>query len=156
MIQPPAIIDTNVVVAGILTKPGVPSPPVQIVNAMLDEKIHFLLDLALIAEYRDVLLREKLRVLHGQRVADVDHFLERLALGATTVEPRANPTTSPPTDAHDRHLWCLLGAVDRAVVVTGDRRLSADLADYAVTSRQFVELALIRWRRLPLERALKV
>ena len=49
----PAVIDTNVVVSGVLTKDS-PSPTVRILDGMLAGRFRFLLSVDLLAEYRDV------------------------------------------------------------------------------------------------------
>ena len=50
------IVDTNVVIAGLLSS-GKDSPVSRILDAMLDGRLLFLLSPALLAEYRQVLLR---------------------------------------------------------------------------------------------------
>ena len=57
-------IDTNVFVAGILSN-NVDNPMARIVDAMLDGRVMHLLSHALLQEYRNVLLRSKLRKLHS-------------------------------------------------------------------------------------------
>jgi len=50
------VVDTNVIVSGIL-KPE--SPPAKILNLVLSEKLLICADSRIISEYRNVLLREK-------------------------------------------------------------------------------------------------
>ena len=57
------IIDTNVLVAGILTN-NTDSPTARVVDAMLDGRLMYVLSPTLLQEYRDVMLRPKLRKLH--------------------------------------------------------------------------------------------
>ena len=59
-----AIIDTNVVVAGLLTG-NADSPTARILDGMRKGAFPFLLSTALLAGYREVLLRRKIRALHG-------------------------------------------------------------------------------------------
>jgi len=56
----PAVIDTNVVVSGLLTSLAA-SPTVRILDGMLVGAFRFLLSVELLAEYRAVLLRQKIR-----------------------------------------------------------------------------------------------
>jgi predicted nucleic acid-binding protein len=58
------IVDTNVVVAGILTAHA-DSPVAQILDGMLEATFPFAVSDALLAEYRDVLNRPALRKIHG-------------------------------------------------------------------------------------------
>lgn len=57
------IVDTNVLVAGLITsQPS--SPTAQVLDAMLDGRLFYLLSPALLREYRQVLLRPQLMRLH--------------------------------------------------------------------------------------------
>jgi predicted nucleic acid-binding protein len=58
------IVDTNVVVAGLLTG-NEASPVAQILDGMLSATSPFVVSEALLAEYRAVLIRSSLRKLHG-------------------------------------------------------------------------------------------
>jgi len=112
------IIDTNVLVAGILSN-NIDSPTARIVNAMLDGRIMHLLSPALLQEYREVLLRPKLRKLHGLSKAEVDQILSEITANAIWREP-AESHSAP--DPGDDHLWSLLQSTD-AILVTGDQLL---------------------------------
>ena len=112
------IIDTNVLVAGILSN-NIDSPTARIVNAMLDGRIMHLLSPALLQEYREVLLRPKLRKLHGFSKAEVDQILSEITANAIWREP-AESRSAP--DPGDDHLWSLLQSTD-AILVTGDQLL---------------------------------
>ena len=52
----PLVVDTNVVVSGLLTSVA-DAPPAMLLDAMLAGRVSFLLSTDLLAEYRDVLLR---------------------------------------------------------------------------------------------------
>lgn len=124
--KPAAVIDTNVVVAGLLSSTS-DAPTVRILDAMVAGRILFLLSVELVDEYRRVLLREAIRARHGLSEADVDWILTELLRNAAVREPIASSPRAP--DGGDRHLrsllhlWDLLAAQLRAVLVTGDRRL---------------------------------
>lgn len=112
------IIDTNVLVAGILSN-NIDSPTARIFNAMLDGRIMHLLSPALLQEYRDVLLRPRLRKLHGLSKVEVDQILSEITANAIWREP-AESRGAP--DPGDDHLWSLLQSTD-AILVTGDQLL---------------------------------
>ena len=59
-----AVIDTNVVVAALPTG-DFNSPTAQVLHGMCRGEFPFLLSTALLAEYREVLLRRKVGTLHG-------------------------------------------------------------------------------------------
>jgi putative PIN family toxin of toxin-antitoxin system len=114
------VVDTSVLVAGLLT--GDPeSPPAKILDAMLGGQVRFLLCVELLAEYRTVLLRERIRRRHGLAVAEVDALLEALATDAAIVDIAGRSETAP--DPGDDFLWRLLAARSGAALVTGDSAL---------------------------------
>lgn len=115
-----AIIDTNVVVAGLLTG-NADSPTARILDGMRKSAFPFLLSTALLAEYREVLLRKKIRALHGLSERDVDVLLTVIAANAIVREPEAR-TGAP--DAKDDHLWSLVQSGANNVLVTGDHALA--------------------------------
>ena len=141
-----AVIDTNVVVAGLLSggaDGAGDSPTVRIVDAMLAGSCPFVLSESLLTEYREVLLRPAISARHGLTEAEVDIVLEEMVLNAGLREPARTPTVEgrigaqadlPPapvavgrpqsTPPGDEHLIALLNVVPKAVLVTGDRRLA--------------------------------
>lgn len=64
MKHPAAVIDTNVVVTGLITADA-GSPTARILDGMRRGGFPSLLSDQLLAEYREVLLRAKIRKLHG-------------------------------------------------------------------------------------------
>ncbi|WP_309624813.1 PIN domain-containing protein, partial [Methylibium sp.] len=71
MSRPAILVDTTVVVAGLLTKDET-SPVARILDGMLAAAVPFVVSEALLAEYRTVLVRPTLRKLHGLTVAEVE------------------------------------------------------------------------------------
>lgn len=116
----PYVIDTSVVVAGLLTARA-EAPTARILDAMIAADFVFLLSDALLTEYRRVLIRPKIRTRHGLSEGEVDALLESIAENAAIREPGA-PSTLPP-DPADAHLWALLECEPEAVLVTGDKPL---------------------------------
>ena len=113
------VVDTNVLVAGLITRAS-RSPVTLILDAMLSGKLMYLLSEELLQEYRSVLLRPKLQKLHGLTEPEVDRLLEELTANAMWREP--NPA-SPAPDRNDDHLWALLAAHPGSLLVTGDKLL---------------------------------
>jgi len=116
----PAIVDTNVVVAGLLTSDAV-SPPARILNGMISGDFPFVVSVALLAEYRQVLARDRIRARHGLSMDKIDGILTAVAANTIVREPVASDEAAP--EAGDQHLWDLLAAAPGAVLVTGDKRL---------------------------------
>jgi predicted nucleic acid-binding protein len=115
--QPAIIVDTDVVVAGLLTR-NEASPVARILDGMLGAAFPFVLSEALLAEYRTVLVRPALRRLHGLTVDEVDAILTDLAQHAIVLTPVAAPSAPDPGD---QLLWALLAAKPDLVLVTGHK-----------------------------------
>ena len=116
------IVDTNVVVAGLLTRHDT-SPVARILGGMLNATFPFVISEALLAEYRAVLVRPGLRKLHGLSVGEVEAVLADLVQHAIVLEPVAAP---PAPEPGDQLLWELLAAKADLVLVTGDKLLLRD------------------------------
>lgn len=122
MSHAPVIVDTNVVVAGLLTA-NEASPVVRILDGMLGAAFPFVLSEALLAEYRAVLVRPRLRKLHGLTVAEIEDILTDLAQHAIMLLP-VSAASAP--DPGDQMLWNLLAARADLRLVTGDKPLLQD------------------------------
>lgn len=119
MTPPVFVVDTNVVVAGLITA-STDSPVASVLDAMLSGSLLYLLSPVLLAEYRSVLLRPKLAKLHGLTEAEVDRLLEEVTANAMWREPESGP---PAPDRGDDHLWALLDSHSGSMLITGDRLL---------------------------------
>lgn len=135
----PAVVDTNVVVAGLISRPG-ESPVCQIVDGMLVGTFPFLLSTDLVDEYRRVLLRPALQKLHGLSDEQIDVIMTEMAANALVREPRPNADLEAP-DRGDDHLWHLLATTPGATLVTGDKALIAAPPEFAVvvSPREFAD-----------------
>jgi putative PIN family toxin of toxin-antitoxin system len=133
-----AIIDTNVIVSGLLTAEA-DAPTAVILDAMVGGGFSYLLSVELLAEYRRVLCRPRIARHHRLSDTEVDALLTELALNGDVRDPQATSTTVP--DAGDRHVWALLESDPTAVLVTGDDALlkHAPGRDRVLSPRQFVE-----------------
>jgi predicted nucleic acid-binding protein len=131
------IVDTNVVVPGLLTANDA-APVARVLDGMLGAAFPFVLSEALLAEYRTVLLRPGLRKLHGLSVAAVESILVELAQNAAVLVPATGPAAPDPGD---QLLWDLLATRGDLVLVTGDKRLLRDavMQGRVVSAQAFVE-----------------
>ncbi|MGK2858088.1 MAG: putative toxin-antitoxin system toxin component, PIN family [Thermoanaerobaculia bacterium] len=120
MSQVVVIVDTNVVVSGLLTRDP-DSPPASILDSMLDGSLRFVVSDELVAEYVAVLGRPAVARLHRLSSREVDSIIRAIVLNARFVVPDASSEVAP--DQGDQHLWDLLDAVPGALLVTGDAAL---------------------------------
>ena len=136
----PAIIDTIVVVAAVLTADP-ETPTARILDGMIRGDFPFVLSVALLAEYRQVLARDRIRERHGLTMVQVDGVLTAIAANAMVRE--AVPTEKTAPDPGDQHLWDLLAGAPGAVLVTGDKRLleNAPIHTSVVQPGTFIEWA---------------
>ena len=146
MSLPVFVVDTNVVVAGLITELN-GSPVALILDEMLSGSLCYLLSPSLLAEYRSVLLRPKLSKLHGLSEADLDLLLVELTANAIWRDPKP---ASPAPDRGDDHLWALLDAYAGSILITGDRLLLANppLVSSVISPRTCVEDFLDIWGAL--------
>jgi predicted nucleic acid-binding protein len=122
MLLRPVIVDTNIVVSGLITADP-EAPTSRILDGMLRGRFPFLLSEQLLAEYRIVLLRPRIQRLHGLSEAEVDVILTEIAINGILRELVPLPEDAVGPDPGDRHLWELLATTKEAVLVTGDRLL---------------------------------
>ena len=137
MSRPAVIVDTNVVVAGLLTGNDA-SPVACILDGMLSAAFPFVVSEALLAEYRAVLARPGLRKQHGLTIGEVETLLTDIAQHAIVLVPVASV---PAPDPGDQLLWDLLAARPELVLVAGDKRLLRDagMRGRVVSPRELVE-----------------
>ena len=115
----PAVIDTNIVVSGLITADA-DSPAASILDRMLKGEIPYLLSEELLSEYAAVLCRPNIARLHQLGDAGIDTLLADIVANAVWREP-ASLEVAP--DAGDNHLWRLLAAEYGSILVTGDKLL---------------------------------
>lgn len=130
-----AVIDTNVLVAGLITR-NPRSPTCVIVDGMLSGRFPFLLSAELLHEYMQVLSRPRIRNLHHLTAEEIDTILTEIVANAMM---RAAPI--PGGAGSDAHLWALVGMSPGAVLVTGDKELLAKKRG-ALTPRKFLDTFL--------------
>lgn len=119
MTRPVFVVDTNVVVSGMITADP-ETPPARILDSMLDGRLLYLMSGALFAEYSEVLRRPGVARLHRQTDDEIDRLLMVLAANGMWRHP---VSADPAPDSGDDHLWALLASWPNSRLVTGDKRL---------------------------------
>ncbi len=130
------VVDTNVIVSAMIGSDP-KSPPAQVLEAMLDGSLLYLMSSDLLTEYASVLRRPRLVRLHRRTDAEIDQLLAELTANAIWCEPVIGETAPDPGD---NHLWALLGNRAQSHLITGDRLLveNAPEAARVLTPRDFV------------------
>lgn len=127
-----AVVDTNILVTGLLRPQG---PPGAVVRHIVSQAIEPVVCRAILDEYRAVLPRPRLRL----RAADIDELLALIEAQATWVEISAyegRPALPDPTDWP--FIACALAA--GCPVLTGNlRHFPAVLGVRTMTAREWVE-----------------
>ena len=116
------IIDTNVVVSGLITANST-TPTTIILDSMLDGRLLYLLSADLLTEYSSVLRRPRLARMHGLTDEQLDRLLTELVANAMW---RESVSAVKAPDRGDDHLWALLASNPQALLVTGDMMLLND------------------------------
>lgn len=135
----PVVVDTNVLVSGLLTA-DVNAPTARIVDGMLTREFNFLLSVELLAEYRSVMLRPKIAERHGLNEGELDTVLTNIAANGIVREPSVTEQQAP--DRDDQHLWSLLACHAGSILVTGDLALveSPPRGHSVLSPAAFIEL----------------
>lgn len=139
MTRPAVIVETNVVVEGLLTAHEA-SPVARMLDGMLAAAFAFVVSEALLAEYHTVLVRPNLRKRHGLTVAQVEAILTDMAQHAIVLAPVPMPAAQRAPDPGDQLLWDLLAARADLLLVTGDHLLLRDAGMHGrvITPQAFV------------------
>lgn len=126
------VLDTNVLVAGVLSEHG---PPGWIVDLVAAEEIVVVYDSRILAEYQDVLARREL----GLKPARVALLLDTVREAGVLVSARPWPAKLP--DPEDEPFLAVAGAA-RVPLVTGNTRhfpASSRRGVTVQTPREFVD-----------------
>ncbi len=120
-----AVLDTNVIVSGILTEKGAPA---KILKAWFEDRFHLVTSGTILEELRRILRYPKISRRHGWSDAQVLEFVEDVTGLAILVpgELRLAVVSEDPSD--DRYLECAVEG-EAGDVVSGDRHL-VRLAQY--------------------------
>ena len=138
MTPPVFVVDTNVIAAALIGSDS-EAPPAQILEAMLDVSLLYLMSGDLLTEYASVLRRPRLVRLHGRSEEEIDRLLAELTANAIW---REAPAVDTAPDANDNHLRALRASCAGSRLVTGDRLLveSASAGRPVLTPGDFVDL----------------
>jgi putative PIN family toxin of toxin-antitoxin system len=118
------VIDTNVVVSGLLSPSG---PPAQILDAIMDGRIRLVYDARIIAEYRDVLARPRLKI----QPAKQREFLTALHTQLLVTPARRSRAGPDPDD---------FIFIEAALTTTEKTIVTGNLADYPVETADGVRI----------------
>lgn len=127
------VLDTNVLVAGLMSDKG---PPGQIVDLIITGEIEVACDPRILAEYREVVARPALRI----KQSDAEDVLQHIESTALRVEPGRWPEVLP--DPDDEPFLAVAEAARAICLVTGNVRHFPPKACGSVrvlTPRQFVD-----------------
>jgi len=86
-----AVLDTNVLVSGLISAYG---NPAQIINAFKEKRFNFIYNDEILREYRDVLFRSKL----GLNSADVNDLIGEIIKAGFSVIPEKSKISLPDED----------------------------------------------------------
>ena len=133
------VIDTNVIVSGIISRKGAPA---EILNAWRERHFLLLISPAIVAEVRSVLGYPRIREKYTLSDQEIDQMISLLEHDAMLVPGIADVAGSLPADSQDEmFLACAVdGGAD--VIVSGDHHL-LDLGEYQdipiIKARRFLE-----------------
>jgi len=99
MLSPVCAVDTNIVVSGLISADR-SSPPVRIVNAMLDDNLLYLMSGDLLDEYSSVLRRPALVRRHRCTDDEINRVSACLVANSTWREPAVDGDASAAGDDH--------------------------------------------------------
>ncbi len=114
MPAPKSILDTNVVVSGVLNPER---PAGRVLEQVVRGTVPTVLSSTLVAEYTSALRGRRLMRRHELSPDDIELFVAGIEARAELIDPGPSGLRAP--DDRDQHLWDLLVAV----LVTGERRL---------------------------------
>jgi len=122
------VLDTNVLVSGLLSPKG---PPGRIVAAWDDSRFELVLSFAQLEEIGRVLAYPKIRRRTRWTDEEIGRFLEQLFLRARVIEPAAD-ARSPVRDPGDVAILAAFVTSGADFLVTGDDDLLAFRGQYAI------------------------
>lgn len=129
-----AVIDTNVIIAALLSKKS-DTATVKIVEAVMDGKIVPLLHEDILAEYENVLYRDKFRF----QPATIQKILRAFKIYGIKVTPQKTDELFADSDDKIFYEVALAKQADGAYLVTGNQR-HYPVRDFVVTPAQMVTI----------------
>jgi uncharacterized protein len=132
------VLDTNVLVSGLLSSVG---PPARIVQALLQRRIIPIMSAATFAELEAVVRRPKLQPVFSRAGVNLENFLTTVRAQAQFVDPVS--TELPIRDEHDRPFLDVMATPPKPqYLVTGDRdfELSSYSSVPVISAAKFARL----------------
>lgn len=127
-----AVIDTNVILASMLTK-NYDSATVKIMRAVFTKKIIPMYNDDILSEYHDVLSRDKFHL----RYYRVSKMLTAIQLFGLEVQPVSTGTILPDTD--DLIFYETAAAIENAYLITGNKKHFPNV-DFAVSPAEMMRI----------------
>lgn len=137
-----AVLDTNVIVSGLMFNSG---PPYEIIQALLDGLFIMVISEALLAEYSNVLARPKFSQRYGTIQENVVAFLALIETQAVKTNP-THPISLRVRDTKDERVIAAALSGEADCLVTGDNDLlvlreEPQLGQLKiVTAREFLDI----------------
>jgi putative PIN family toxin of toxin-antitoxin system len=122
------VLDTNIIVSSILSENG---NPYKIVDMVLDEKFCLYYSLEIIAEYEDVLHRERLNLNFDK----VEYLLDAIRVVGVYVAHKESDISLP--DEDDRVFYDVAKSND-AILITGNKKHFPE-EDFILTPAEFID-----------------
>lgn len=122
------VVDTNLLVSGVISAGG---PPRQLVNAAQAGSFELCTSEVLLAELLDVLLRDKFAVRLAQAGLTPVSIVDGLRRLSVVVSTPAVPPRVVPTDADDDHVIAAALAGHADLIVSGDKRDLLSMGSHA-------------------------
>jgi len=134
------VIDTNVIVSGILSRMGA---PVEVLKAWRERRYLLLSSPAIVAEVRAVLNYPRIREKYALSDEDIEQAMMLLEHDALLVAGSVNTTGSVPSDPTDEMFLACAVDGQANVIVSGDHHL-LDMGIYRdiqiMSARRFLDL----------------
>jgi putative PIN family toxin of toxin-antitoxin system len=108
------VLDTNVLVSGMLSKKG---PPSKILDLILSNQIQVAYDNRILSEYNEVLIRPELKL----DISKVNTIVNQIELAGKLIEPK-KLSTKGYTDLDDIMFAEVFISADAEALVTGNLR----------------------------------
>jgi len=129
-----AVIDTNVILSALLSKKS-DTATVKVIKAVMDGRIISLLHDDILAEYEDVLYREKFHL----KPATIQIVLQAFRIYGIKVTPQKSDENFPDPDDLIFYEVTLAKRDDDAYLVTGNQRHYL-IRDFIVTPAQMISI----------------
>jgi putative PIN family toxin of toxin-antitoxin system len=124
------VLDTNIIVSALLSPQGLPA---RILNLVLNRSAAIVYDNNVLAEYVDILSRERLKINQGLKNLVID-FIEKE--GIYTI---AAPQSLKFVDEDDRIFYELYKSGDVDYLITGNKKHFPEEKGI-ITAREFIEI----------------